>query len=499
MDLVSVFLTTITQYGWLIVVGVSIGIVIGAIPGFSSTNVNIILLPLTLGMDTAPALALMATIYCGSHMGGGVPAILFNIPGTGAAAATVFDGYPMTQQGQGQRALSISFAASSISGLVTSIVTIIALRYAGRLVYYFGTIESFVVMIFGLILIAQIADKNPTKGYLAGLLGLLIGAIGYDHVYNAPRATFGILELFDGVQSVPAIIGLFAISEALTMIEQEHIIDSSKIKKVIMERSWKGTIDGLVDIIKNFGTVMRVSFTGFLIGVVPGAGATISSFVCYQQTVSLYKDREEFGNGNPKGLISAEAGNNGVTGGSLIPLFTLGIPGGSSSAIMMIVLLAHGVPIGPRLFRTSPDLAYGVVAAMIIGYVIMLLMGLPLSRMFSRLPIIPTRVLAPLIISFTLVGAFVARGYVIDMWVALLFGVFAFIMKKTGFQTHAILLGVILGPLTEQYFTRALLLGGGDMGIFFSRPLGNFLWVLVALSLAYPFVMKQIRARKTAK
>ncbi|MFW5643821.1 MAG: tripartite tricarboxylate transporter permease [Alkalispirochaeta sp.] len=498
MDMLLLILNSLTEYWLLIIIGVTVGILIGAIPGFSSTNVNIILLPLTLGMETGPALAFMATVYAGSHMGGAVPAILFNVPGTGSAAATCFDGYPMTQQGDSQRALSISFASSSISGLVTSIATIIALRYVGRLVYYFGTIESFVVILFGLILIAQIAGKDPTKGLLAGLLGLLFGAVGYDHVYSVPRATFGILELFDGVERVPAIIGLFAISEALTMIEHEHIIDASRVKTVMMEKSWRGTIQGFRDTIKNFFTVMRSAFTGFFIGIVPGAGATIGSFVSYQQTMSAYRDREEFGNGNPKGVIASEAGNNGVTGGSLIPLFTLGIPGGGTSAVMLIVLLAHGVPIGPRLFRTAPELAYGVVAAMIIGYVVMLFVGFPLSRVFSRITVVPTRVLAPMIITFTLVGAYVARGYVMDMWVALFFGVLAFIMKKTGYQTHAILLGVILGPLAEQYFTRAVLLGDGDMGIFFSRPLGNVLWVLVIVSLAYPYVMRAIGTRKAA-
>lgn len=498
MELLWLTFESVAQYWWLIIVGVTVGIVVGAIPGFSSTNVNIILLPLTLGMETVPALTLMATVYAGSHMGGAVPAILFNVPGTGSAAATCFDGYPMTQNGEGQRALSISFAASSLSGLVTSIVTIIALRYVGRIVYFFGTIESFVVIIFGLILIGQIAGKDPTKGFLAGLLGLLLGAVGYDHVYSVPRATFGILELFDGIQRVPAIIGLFAISEALMMIEKEHIIDPSKIKTVIMEKNWKGTMQGLRDTFKNFFTVMRAGFTGFFIGIVPGAGATIGSFVSYQQVRNAYRDTEEFGNGNPKGVIGSEAGNNGVTGGSLIPLFTLGIPGGGTSAVMLIVLLAHGVPIGPRLFRTAPELAYGVVAAMIVGYVVMLALGIPLSRIFSRITVVPTKILSPMIITFTLVGAYVARSYFVDMWVALAFGVLAFIMKKTGYQTHSILLGVILGPLAEQYFTRAILLGDGDLGIFFSRPLGNFLWVLVFLSLAYPYVKTLIRKRRAA-
>lgn len=487
----TVFSTTL-GYWWLVLIGVTVGILIGAIPGFSSTNVLIILLPLTLGMQTAPALALMASLYAGSHMGGSVPAILFNVPGTGSAAATCFDGYPMTRLGRGQEALAIAFSSSAVGGFLTTLVTVFALSYVSQLVYYFGSIESFVVILFGLALIGQIAGKNPTKGFLAGLFGLLLGAVGYDHVYSVPRATFGVVELFDGVHRVPAIIGLFAIAEALTMIEKERIIDSSSVKEVL-GGSWKSTVQGLLVAAKNFVTLIRSAFIGFFVGIVPGAGATIGSFVSYQQTVSLSTKKEEFGNGNPKGVIAAEAANNGLTSGSLIPLLALGIPGGGTAAVMLIVLQSHGVPIGPRLFQVSPDLAYGVIAAMVLAYVAMTAVGLPLSRVFARMTYVPTRILSPLIISFTLVGAFVARGYIFDMWVALFFGILGFFMRKTGYPPHSVLLGVILGPLAEQYFTRAILLGDGDLRILFSRPIGNGLWVLLALSLIFPYAMALLR------
>jgi len=498
MDMIlSAFHQTL-QFWWLVPIGVTVGIFIGAIPGFSSTNVLIILLPLTLGMQSGPALALMASLYAGSHMGGSIPAILFNVPGTGAAAATCFDGYPMTQQGKGQQALAIAFVSSSIGGLVTTAITLFALGYLSKLVYYFGSIESFVVILFGLALIGQIAGKNPLKGFLAGIFGLLIGGIGYDSVYSVPRATFGVLELFDGVPRVPAIIGLFAISEALTMIEKERIIDTSMVKK-LLGQGWKGTFEGIAIALKNLVAVIRSGLIGFFVGIIPGAGATIGSFVSYQQAVSFSRHKERFGHGNPEGVVASEAANNGLTSGSLIPLLALGIPGGGTAAVMLIVLQAHGVPIGPRLFEVAPELAYGVVVAMLLAYIALMLIGSPSVRLFSRMSYFPTRVLAPTIISFTLVGAYVARGYFFDMWLALFFGILGLIMRRTGYPPHAVLLGVILGPLSERYFTRAILLGDGDLSILFSRPLGNVLWVLLIGSLVVPSALRWLRSQGSSK
>ena len=491
-------LEALVGYWWLVPVGVAVGIFIGAVPGFSSTNILIMLLPLTLGMESGPAMAFMVSVYSGSHMGGSIPAILFNVPGTGAAAATCFDGYPMTQQGRGQEALAIAFFASAIGGLMTTLITWGCLPYLSRIVYYFGSIENFVIILFGVALIGQITGGNQFKGLIAGFVGLLIGAIGYDHVYSVPRATFGIVELFDGVPRISAIVGLFAISEAFRMIEKDTVIDTSRLQSVLKE-GWQGTWRGCINSIKHFGAVVRSAFIGFIIGVIPGAGATIGSFVSYQQAVTLSKNKEEFGKGSVEGVIAAEAANNGVTSGSLIPLLTLGIPGGGTAAVMMVVLQAHGVPMGPRLFQVMPQLAYGVVVAMLVAYIFMVVMGLPLAKSLAKMSLISTKILVPVIISFTLVGAFVERRYIFDMWLALGFGVLGYILKQTGYSPHALLLGVILGPMAEQYFLRALLLGNENPMILFSRPLANALWVLLAISVFSPIVLAKMRRRKQTK
>ena len=491
-------LNEILGYWWLIPLGVGLGIFVGAVPGFSSTNVLIILLPFTLGMESGAGMAFMASLYSGSHMGGSIPAVLFNVPGTGAAAATCFDGYPMTQQGRGQEALAIAFAASAIGGLFTTMITLGALPYLSKMVYYFGSIENFVIILFGVALIAQITGGSMLKGLIAGMFGLLLGAVGYDHVYSVPRATFGLVYLFDGMPRVPAIVGLFAISEAFSMVEKNMIIDASKLSDALKE-GWQGTNRGLVITLKKMGAVIRSSLIGFVVGIIPGAGATIGSFVSYQQAMSFSKDKEQFGKGAPEGVIASEAANNGLTSGSLIPLLTLGIPGGGTAAVMLVVLQAHGVPIGPRLFQVMPQLAYGVVVAMLVAYIVMIIMGVPLAKSLAKMSFFPTKVLAPAIISFTLIGSFVARGYLFDMWIALFFGVLGYILKRTGYSPHAVLLGVILGPLAEQYFLRALLLGNGNPAILFSRPLGNFLWVLLVLSMVLPALLARFRNRKTVQ
>lgn len=497
-EMTIVSLSEILGYWWLIPIGVGLGIFVGAVPGFSSTNVLIILLPFTLGMESGAGMAFMASLYSGSHMGGSIPAVLFNVPGTGAAAATCFDGYPMTQQGRGQEALAIAFAASAVGGLFTTVITLGALPYLSKMVYYFGSIENFVIILFGIALIAQITGENMLKGLIAGAFGLLLGAVGYDHVYSVPRATFGLVYLFDGMPRVPAIVGLFAISEAFSMIEKDMIIDASRLSEALRE-GWQGTIRGIMITFKKIGAVLRSSIIGFVIGIIPGAGATIGSFVSYQQAMSFSKNKEAFGKGEPEGVIASEAANNGLSSGSLIPLLTLGIPGGGTAAVMLVVLQAHGVPIGPRLFQVMPQLAYGVVVAMLVAYLVMIVMGLPLAKSLAKMSFFPTKVLAPAIISFTLIGSFVARGYLFDMWIALFFGVLGYIMKRTGYSPHAVLLGVILGPLAEQYFLRALLLGNGNPAIFFSRNLGNFLWVLLLLSMGLPALIAHFKNKKTIK
>ncbi len=482
---------------WLIWPGVVLGIIVGILPGFSPQNTLIMLLPLTLALPVDQAFAFMVSLYCANHLAGGVPAILVKIPGSGGAAATTLDGYPMTQQGKGQQALVLCFTASVFGGLITTFATLALLPWLSKIGLYLRSVEMVVIMLFGLTLIAVIAAKDTLKGLISGLFGLLIGVIGTDHIYNTPRATFGFLELYDGVPLAAALIGLFAISEALVMIEEKMIVTRDGQAHALRTK-WADTLDGLRIAAKHWWHIVWTSFTGLFIGIVPGAGASIAAFVAYQQSRMWSKHPEKYGTGVPEGVIAPEAANNGVTSGTLVPMMALGVPGGSTAAVMMIVLQYHGMVMGPRLFTTNPELAYGVFAAMAVSYVFMVITILPLARYFARLVLFETSYLAPVIILVTTVAAFADRQYIFDMGLALVFGVIGYIAHKTNYHVTAMLIGVILGPLFEEYLVRSLRISEGDPAILFSSMIGNVLWAMLVFSLVFPALRNRLRKRKPA-
>ncbi len=488
---VSLFFHTL-GYWWVIVPSILLGLVVGAIPGFSAANTIIILLPLTLVMNVEVGLIFMVALYCSSRMGAGIPAILVNIPGTAGAAATPLDGYPMTKAGRAQQALSISFVSSTAGGLLTTVVALLTMPWLARVSFYMHSVEMIVVMLFGISLIATIAARDTLKGLIAGFFGLMIGAIGTDHVYATPRGTFGFLELYDGVPLIPALVGLFAVSEAFLMIEGESILTKHG-KDMIRSSGWAATIEGARIALSRWWHITWNSLIGLVIGVIPGAGASIASFVAYQQSRTYSKTPERYGSGHPEGLIAPESANNGVTSGTLIPLMILGIPGGATAAIMLVVMQYHGVVLGPALFTDSPELGYGVFMAMAVTYLIMIFTVLPLARYMSRVTLLSTVYMSPLVIAFTLVGSFVPREYMFDMYLGLAFGVIGYIARKTGYHVAAILIGVILGPLLEQYFLRALKMSDGDLMVLFSSNIGNVLWLLLVFSVGLSLFMQHWR------
>ena len=485
-----------TQFGlwWVIWPAILLGIVVGVLPGFSPQNTLIMLLPLTLAVPVEQAFAFMIALYCANHLAGGIPAILVKIPGSGGAAATTLDGYPMTQKGQAQQALVLCFTASVFGGLITTLATLALLPWLSKLGLYLRSVEMVIVMLFGLTLIAVIAAKDLLKGLIAGFFGLLIGVIGTDHIYNTPRATLGFLELYDGVPLVPALIGLFAISEALVMIEEKLIVGQEGRDRATRAR-WADTVEGLRMSAQRWWQIVWTAFVGLFIGIIPGAGASIAAFVAYQQSRLWSKRPELYGTGVPEGVIAPESANNGVTSGTLVPTLALGVPGGSTAAVMMIVLQYHGLVMGPRLFASNPEIAYGVFVSMAVAYIFMILTILPLARYMSRIVLIETSYLAPIIILVTIVAAFGERQYLFDMALALTFGVIGYIAHKTNYHVTALLIGIILGPLFEQYLVRALRISEGDLTVLFSSPIGNTLWAFLALSLVLPS-WRSFRQRK---
>ncbi len=480
---------------WVIVPSIFLGLVVGAIPGFSAANTIIVLLPFTLIMEVEIGLVFMVSLYCASRMGAGIPAILVNIPGTAGTAATPLDGYPMVKRGQGQKALSISFTASTLGGILTTVIALASMPLLARVGFYMHSIEMVVVMLFGISLIATIAAKDTLKGLIAGFLGLMIGSIGTDHVYATPRGTMGFLELYDGIPLIPALVGLFAISEAFLVIEGESIL-SKHGQERLKSSSWQQTLEGFKLTISKWWHVAWTSLIGLVIGVTPGAGAAIAAFVAYQQSRTFSKTPELYGSGHPEGLIAPESANNGVTAGTLIPLLVLGIPGGATAAIMLVVMQYQGVNVGPRLFAAQPELGYGIFMAMFVTYLLMAFTILPMSRYMSRVTLVSTTYMSPLIIGFTLIGSFVPREYMFDMYLAFAFGILGYIARKTGYHVAAILIGVILGPLMEGYMLIALNKADGDPLTLFSSPLGNVLWLALLASLLLPVFMKHRQKRR---
>jgi putative tricarboxylic transport membrane protein len=491
----DLFLYSMSMW-WVIIPAVFIGIIMGAIPGFAAHNTIIMLLPLTLAFDVDVALTFMVALYCASHLGGGIPAILVNIPGTGGAAATTLDGFPMARNGQAAKALALSFVASVLGGLITSGITLFALPYLARVGFYIQSVEMVVIMLFGLALIAAIAADDMLKGLIAGAFGLMLGAMGADHIYATPRGTFGILELFDGVPLVPALIGLFAVSEALVMLEQGSV---SKLESAKVVPTWGETVTNLFSALRHWWLITWSSVLGLVIGVMPGAGASIAAFVAYQQARMYSSEPEKFGTGHEQGVVAPEAANNGVTTGTLIPLLAIGIPGGSTAAVMMIVLQFHGVPFGPRLFVQDPMLAYGVIMSMFVAYIFMLIVIFPMSRYLSRITVVATYYMAPLIVAFTLIGAFVPRGFMLDIVIAIAFGVIGYLARKTGYHVAAILIGVILGPLIERSFLLSMRISGNDLTALYSTTISKILWAMLIATLIVPPASNWLRTRRKRK
>jgi putative tricarboxylic transport membrane protein len=307
----------------------------------------------------------------------------------------------------------------------------------------------------------------------------------------------GFLELYDGVPLIPALVGLFAVSEAFLVVEGQSIL-SQHGRDLLQRSGWSATLEGARIALKRWWHIAWTSIIGLVIGVIPGAGASIASFVAYQQSRTYSKTPEAYGTGHPEGLIAPESANNGVTSGTLIPLLILGIPGGATAAVMLVVMQYHGVIMGPNLFSDRPDLGYGVFMAMAVTYLIMTVTILPLSRYMSKVTLVSTAYMAPIIIAFTLVGSFVPREYMFDMALGLVFGVIGYVARKTGYHVAAILIGVILGPLLEQYFLRALKMSEGDLMVLFSSSLANVLWVMLFVTVLTPLALDYKRRRRRA-
>lgn len=459
-----------------LVVGVVGGIVIGALPGLSATMGVAVLLPLTFGMDAGPAMAILIGIYIGAIYGGSISAILLKTPGTPAAAATVLDGNVMAERGEAGRALAISATASWTGGVVSTIVLMTISPLLARFALRFSGPEYFALALFGLTIIAGISGDEPIKGLLAGMLGLFIATVGLDPVTSYPRFTFSILSLYNGLSVIPVLIGLFALSEAFVQLEKLNAAGG----KV---REFKHGGLPLVEFFRLLPTMLKSGLIGSLIGAIPGAGADIAAFVCYNEARRSSKHPERFGTGIPEGIAAPEAGNNGVTGGAMVPLLTLGVPGDAVTAILLGALVIQGIQPGPLLFTENAETVYGIFVSLFVGNCLMLICGLAGLKLFCRVVEIPKKFIIPAVIVLSLVGSYAMNNSVFDMWVCLIFGIIGYFMQRVNMPASPVILAIILGPMAESNLRRAVMLYEGSYSFLWTRPITVVFLLLAFLSL----------------
>ncbi|AEE92222.1 conserved membrane protein of unknown function [Tepidanaerobacter acetatoxydans Re1] len=474
---------------FLLILGVSGGIAIGALPGLTATMGVAILLPLTFGMEATAALVMLVGIYIGAIYGGSISAILLKTPGTPAAAATVFDGHTMAQKGEAAKALSMATIASFVGGLVSTILLITISPILANFALRFSAPEYFALAVFGLSIIASISGDNPIKGLLSGMFGLFICTVGMDPVTSFPRFTFGKIELLNGFSVIPILIGLFAVSEALVQME-------SIFEKDITIQKFKSGIVSIKEIIRVLPVMLKSAVMGTFIGAIPGAGADIAAFVSYNEARRSSKNPEKFGTGILEGIAAPEAGNNGVTGGALVPLLTLGVPGDAVTSILLGALIIQGLQPGPMLFTENADIVYGLFSSMLVGNIIMLILGLTGIRLFSKVVEIPKKIIIPVILSLSIVGSFSINNSIFDVYVMLLFGIIGYFMQKAQMPTSPIILAVILGPMAESNLRKSLLLYQGSIKFLYTRPITAIFLLLSIFSIVSSYMKVENNKQK---
>jgi len=475
--------------------GVALGICFGALPGLSASMGVAVLIPMTYGMDPVPGLIMLAGVYCGATYGGSISAVLINTPGTPANAATALDGYAMTQKGQAKEALTESIIASFWGGLLSAFALLFLAPPLATLSLRFGPQENALLGIFGLSIIASLSSKSLLKGLLGGLIGLLIGCIGMDPQVGFPRYTFGVMNLLTGVPLVPALIGLYSISQVITLV-------SSEAKYIVNEEALKSMKEKKLSL-KDFLYYPRIylmsGIIGIIVGIIPGAGGNIASFISYNEAKRLSKTPEMFGHGSREGVAASEAGNNGVTGGALIPMLTLGIPGNAVTAILLGGLMIQGLYPGNDLFTVRAHITYPFIIGFFVANIAMLLLGLFCSGWFARVVKAPANFLATGILVLTVIGAFAINNTLLDVYIMLAFGVIGYVLKLMDFDATPIVLGMILGPIAEKGLMQTIVIQRGLVpGVLsmFSRPICLVLMLLTVISLVTPFF--QVRKEKKA-
>jgi putative tricarboxylic transport membrane protein len=471
---------------FMIFLGVLGGVIIGSLPGLTGTMAVALLVPFTFGMDSINAISMLLGVYCGSTYGGSVAAILVKIPGTAAAIMTTFDGYPMAQRGEAGRAIGISTIASVIGGILSIFALLFAAPQLAKIAIEFGSPEYFALAVFGLSVIASVSDGSLVKGLMGAIIGILIALIGVDGLTGATRFTLGFDQLNGGIAFIPLMIGLYGMSELISQV-------GGITRKRPTIQKINRILPSLKDIKQILKTTIKGTGIGVLIGALPGAGATISAILSYSEAKRSSKNPEKFGTGIPEGIAASESANNAVTGGALIPMLTLGIPGDGVTAILIGAFMLHNLTPGPLLLTQQPTLVGSLFVTLLVANIFLLIIGLFGARVFAKLISMSPAMLVPILFVFSIVGSYAVNLNLFDTKVVLVLGLVGFLLQKLEFPIGPVVLGFILGPIAEVHLRQALMLSQMDVSILFSTSIAKIIWVLTILSLCSKQIIRLVQ------
>ena len=475
-----------------LIVGVVGGMVVGSLPGLSATMAVALLIPLTFGMSPVAGLVMLTGLYTSAVYGGSISAILLHTPGTPSSAATALDGYEMTKKGKGLEAIGISTISSTIGGVFSAVTLLFLAPPLSVISLKFSSPEYFLIAVFGLTIIASLATESVVKGLLSGMFGLIIGLIGTDILTGFPRFTFGFSQLESGIALVPAMIGLFSLSQVFSQLETLNSEKKVKINKI------EGKVLPSWENMKKITPIIAFSSViGLLVGMLPGAGGDIGSWVGYNEAKRFSKNPEKFGTGCIEGVAAPEAANNAVTGGALIPLLVLGIPGSAVTAVLLGGLMIQGLVPGRDLFTTHAVTTYSVIIGLIVANLLMGLIGLLAAKYIVKVTTVSSTVLIPIIVVFSLVGSYAINNSMFDVYMMLIFGFIGYIMKKAGFHPAPVVLAIILGPLAEGGLRRTLVMAKGNVLTYLlSRPISVVLIIMIVMSVLSPILINSFKNKK---
>ncbi len=471
-------------------VGAFIGTVVGMLPGLGPINGVAILLPFAfaLGLPPESALILLSAVYLGCEYGGRISAILLNVPGSAAAVMTSLDGNPLALQGKAGIALSISAVASFIGATIATIGVVLFAPLLANWAVSFGPAEYFVLMVFAITCLSGLVGDQPIKTAVSALIGLGLATVGVDAVTGVYRFTFDSVNLSDGIQFTTIVIGFFSVSEILILLER-----TTTGQKVVEQG--KRSLFNLKELLFSLGAMLRSGLMGFVVGILPGAGATIASAMTYTSERKIAGETGKFGEGDLRGLASPEAANNASACGSFVPMLTLGVPGSGTTAVMMGALTLYNITPGPQLFTEQPDIVWGLIASLFICNVILLVMNIPLVRFFAKLLDVPNYILIPSIAAVSFIGVYSINSTTFDLVFMVALGVFGYFLRKTNFPLSALILGYVLGELMEDNLRRALSISQGELSILWSSNISIVLWILAILMVFMPIIRKLYRRK----